>query len=98
MTAIEGLRAAGATVVFDDSILPDGFADTASRVGTTPYIREGTDNFLKTFGPAQYHSAAEYAKAVGSPLPVTIIGGSMAGAPPEGAPEGNISVAQQILE
>ena len=98
MTAIEGLRAAGATVVFDDSILPDSFADTASRVGTTPYIREGTDNFLKTFGPAQYHSAAEYAKAVGSPLPVTIIGGSMAGAPPEGAPEGNISVAQQILE
>jgi amidase len=98
MAAIEGLRAAGATVVFDDSILPDNFADTASRVGTTPYIREGTDNFLKTFGPAQYHSSAEYAKAVGSPLPVTIIGGTAAGAPPEGAPEGNLSVAQQILE
>jgi amidase len=98
MTAIEGLRAAGATVVFDDSILPDSFADVASRVGTTPYIREGTDNFLKTFGPAQYHSSADYAKAVGSPLPVTIIGGTAAGAPPQGAPEGNLSVAQQILE
>jgi Asp-tRNA(Asn)/Glu-tRNA(Gln) amidotransferase A subunit family amidase len=75
MKAIEALRAAGATVVFDDSILPDSFADTVSRVGTLPYIREGTENFLAKFGPAQYHSAEEYEKAVGSPLPATIIGG-----------------------
>src|SRR6202789_895255 len=74
MKAIEGLRAAGATVVFDDSILPDSFAVTVARVGTTPYIREGTDKFLAEYGPAQYHSAAEYEKAVGSPLPETIIG------------------------
>jgi amidase len=74
MKAIEGLRAAGATVVFDDSILPDGFAVTVSRVGTIPYIREGTEKFLAEYGPAQYHSAAEYEKAVGSPLPGTIIG------------------------
>ncbi len=74
MKAIEGLRAAGATVVFDDSILPDSFAVTVSRVGTIPYIREGTEKFLAEYGPAQYHSAAEYEKAVGSPLPGTIIG------------------------
>ena len=74
MKAIEGLRAAGATVVFDDSILPDSFAVIVSRVGTTPYIREGTEKFLAEYGPAQYHSAAEYEKAVGSPLPETIIG------------------------
>jgi Asp-tRNA(Asn)/Glu-tRNA(Gln) amidotransferase A subunit family amidase len=74
MKAIEGLRAAGATVVFDDSILPDSFAVTVARVGTTPYIREGTEKFLAEYGPAQYHSAAEYQKAVGSPLPETIIG------------------------
>src|SRR5271155_3009992 len=41
MKAIEGLREAGATVVFDDSILPDSFAETASRICTLPYIREG---------------------------------------------------------
>jgi Asp-tRNA(Asn)/Glu-tRNA(Gln) amidotransferase A subunit family amidase len=75
MNAIEGLRAAGATIVFDDSILPDSFAKTISRVGTLPYVREGTENFLKNYGPPQYHSAAEYEKAVGSPLPATIIGG-----------------------
>jgi amidase len=75
LKAVDALRAAGATVVFDDSILPDSFAETVSRVGTLPYIREGTENFLAQFGPAQYHSAAEYEKAVGSPLPATIIGG-----------------------
>ena len=74
MKAIEGLKAAGATVVFDDSILPDSFAVTVSRVGTIPYIREGTEKFLAEYGPAQYHSSAEYQKAVGSPLPGTIIG------------------------
>jgi Asp-tRNA(Asn)/Glu-tRNA(Gln) amidotransferase A subunit family amidase len=73
MKAIEGLRAAGATVVFDDSILPDSFAVTVARVGTIPYIREGTEKFLAEYGPAQYHSAEEYEKAVGSPLPGTII-------------------------
>jgi amidase len=74
MKAIEGLRAAGATVVFDDSILPESFAVTVARVGTVPYIREGTEKFLAEYGPAQYHSSAEYEKAVGSPLPPTIIG------------------------
>src|ERR1700731_1686746 len=73
MKALDGLRAAGATVVFDDSILPDSFAVTVARVGTVPYIREGTEKFLAQYGPAQYHSAAEYEKAVGWPLPATII-------------------------
>jgi amidase len=73
MKAIEGLRGAGATVVFDDSILPDSFAVTVARVATIPYIREGTEKFLAEYGPAQYHSAAEYEKVVGSPLPGTII-------------------------
>jgi amidase len=75
MKAIEGLRDAGATVVFDDSILPNSFAETASRVFTLSYIREGTEKFLASYGPAQFHSAEEYKKTVGSPLPETIIGG-----------------------
>jgi Asp-tRNA(Asn)/Glu-tRNA(Gln) amidotransferase A subunit family amidase len=76
LRAIEALKAAGATVVFDDTILPDSFAEIVSRVGTIPYIREGTEGFLAAYGPAQYHSAEEYEKAVGSPLPATIIGGA----------------------
>jgi Asp-tRNA(Asn)/Glu-tRNA(Gln) amidotransferase A subunit family amidase len=61
-------------VVFDDSILPDSFAHAASHIGTQPYVREGTENFLRNFGPAQYHSSTEYLKTVGSPLPATIMG------------------------
>ncbi|HEY6338024.1 MAG TPA: amidase [Candidatus Sulfotelmatobacter sp.] len=76
MKSLDGLRAAGATVVFDDAILPDSFAVTVARVGTFPYVREGTEKFLAEYGPAQYHSADEYQKAVGSRLPATIIGGS----------------------
>jgi amidase len=75
MKAIEGLRAAGATVIFDDSILPDSFAVTVARVGTVPYVREGTEKFLAGYGPPQYHSADEYQRAVESALPATIIGG-----------------------
>jgi amidase len=75
LKALDGMRAAGAEIVFDDAILPDSFPRTASRVGTLPYVREGTESFLKEFGPAQYHSPAEYEKAVGAPLPRTIIGG-----------------------
>ena len=91
LKAVEALRAAGATVVFDDSILPESFAETVSRVGTLPYIREGTENFLANFGPAQYHSAAEYEKAVGSPLPATIIGG---GKPDPRDPRGAVAQAR----
>ena len=94
MKAIEGLRAAGATVVFDDSLLPDAFADNASRVCTFPYIRDGTEAFLKTFGPAEYHSSDEYAKAVGSPLPDTIIGGGIV----EGNPKSDPPLTQRVLE
>jgi amidase len=76
MKALDGLRAAGATVVVDDSILPDSFAETISYVFTFPYIREGTEKFLATYGPAQYRSVEEYQKVVGSPLPATIVDGS----------------------
>jgi amidase len=75
MKAIEGLRAAGATVVFDDAILPESFAEIVSRVGTLPYVKEGTEKFLAEYGPAQYHSAEEYENVVGSPLPDTILNG-----------------------
>jgi len=75
MKALEGLRAAGATVIFDDSILPESFAVTVARVCTLPYVREGTEKFLAEYGPAQYHSADEYQRAVASPLPAAIIGG-----------------------
>jgi amidase len=93
MKAIEGLRVAGATVVFENSILPDSYAKMVNQVRTLPYIREGTESFLKLYGPAEYHSAAEYRKAVGSPLPATIIGGPAAAGQPQ-----TPSLVQAVLE
>jgi amidase len=79
MKSLDGLRAAGAEIVFDDSILPDSFPRIASRIGTLPYVREGTENFLKDFGPAQYHSPEDYKRVIGKSLPATIIGGEVSG-------------------
>jgi Asp-tRNA(Asn)/Glu-tRNA(Gln) amidotransferase A subunit family amidase len=94
MRAIEGLRAAGATVIIDDSILRDSFADVIGGVYTRPYIREGTDTFLRRFGPAEYRSVAEYEKALGSALPPVITG-----AAEQGVDAGRQSAGtQRILE
>jgi len=80
LRAVDELRAAGATVLIDPQILPDSFVIAASHICTLPYIREGTDKFLADFGPAQYHSAAEYEHTVGKALPSVIIGGGKTGA------------------
>jgi amidase len=93
MKAIDELRAAGATVLVDETILPDSFARTATRVATYPYVLEGTDLFLKTFGPEQYRSASEYEKVVGQP-----VGESVIGSEPLNAQFGGITIAQRTLE
>ncbi|MGZ5921767.1 MAG: amidase [Rhizomicrobium sp.] len=74
MKNLDELRAAGATIVMDDSVLPDDFVTVASRIGTYPYVREGMEHFLKDYGPAQYHSIADYMKAVGQPIGANVIG------------------------
>ncbi len=74
MKAVEALRAAGAEVVFDSDILPASFAKLASRVATYAYVQDGTNRFLAAFGPAQYHSAADYLKVAGTPLYPSSIG------------------------
>jgi amidase len=74
MKALDALRNAGAEVVIDNTILSAAFARTASKVATYAYMRDGTDQFLKTFGPAEYRSAADYQKVIGSPLFTSSIG------------------------
>jgi Asp-tRNA(Asn)/Glu-tRNA(Gln) amidotransferase A subunit family amidase len=72
--AVEALRAAGAEVVLDDGLLAADFSRMASRVATYAYMLDGTNRFLAAFGPASYHSAEDYAKAVGAPLFASSIG------------------------
>jgi amidase len=74
MKAVNALEAAGAEVIFGDSVLPTNFARAASRVATYAYMKDGTDRFLATFGPPEYHSAADYLKAVGAPLFTSSVG------------------------
>ena len=93
LKALEELRAAGATVVMDDSVLPDSFATVATRVATYPYVKEGTDLFLKTFGPAQYHSAAEYEAVTGQPLGQPTIGTETLN-----AQFGDVAITQRNIE
>jgi Asp-tRNA(Asn)/Glu-tRNA(Gln) amidotransferase A subunit family amidase len=93
LKALDELRAAGATIVMDDSVLPDSFATMATRVATYPYVKEGTDLFLQTFGPAQYHSAAEYEAVAGQPLGQCIIGTETVN-----AQFGDLTITQRNIE
>jgi Asp-tRNA(Asn)/Glu-tRNA(Gln) amidotransferase A subunit family amidase len=77
MKAVEGLRSAGATVVFDDAILPASFESLTEGINTRPYLREGLERFLREFGPSEYRSTAEYARAVGSPIPLFFASGPL---------------------
>lgn len=74
MKAVDALRAAGAEVIFGDSVLPTAFARSSSRVATYAYMKDGTDQFLSRFGPAEYKSSDAYSKAVGAPLYTSSIG------------------------
>lgn len=93
MKAMDELRALGATVVMDESVLPESFARVAARVGTYPYVREGTDLFLKNFGPSEYHSSTDYERVLGAPLGAAIIGTETTN-----SKFGDLNIKQRILE
>ncbi|WP_245632205.1 amidase [Edaphobacter aggregans] len=85
MKAIEQMRAAGATVIIDKEILPESFFIAVRRMNTQPYRREGVDLFLRDFGPAEYHSVAEYEAATGEAFPAFMVGGVRPGKDSGGA-------------
>jgi amidase len=93
LKAVEALRAQGATVVMDDSVLPESFARMAARISTYAYVREGTDSFLREFGPAEYHSSTDYERVMGAPL-----GPSIIGAEPANNTIGDVTIKQRLVE
>jgi Asp-tRNA(Asn)/Glu-tRNA(Gln) amidotransferase A subunit family amidase len=56
-------------------------------------MRDGTNRFLAAFGPADYHSAADYLKAVGSPLFPSSVG-----AEDTFRNQGGIRIEQRMLD
>ncbi|QMV18666.1 amidase [Granulicella sp. 5B5] len=74
MQTLDQLRAAGATIVIDDNLLPASFLELIRKVDTQPYRKDGADQWLAAFGPAEYHTGAEYEKATGQPMPPVFTG------------------------
>jgi amidase len=93
MKALDELRALGATIVMDDSVLPESFALSAARISTYAYAREGADLFLKNFGPVAYRSSADYERVMGTP-----IGAPMIGTEPTKRQIGDVTITQRLLE
>lgn len=93
LKAVDELRAQGATIVMDDGVLPAAFAATASRIATYPYVRQGTEQFLKEFGSTQFHSVAEYEAVIGQP-----IGAAVTGTQPSSADVGGVHILQRNIE
>ena len=80
LKSVEQMRAAGATVLIDKEILPESFLGIVKRMNTRAYRQEGVDMFLREFGPAEYHSLAEWernveAKTGGAGFPAYMTGG-----------------------
>jgi Asp-tRNA(Asn)/Glu-tRNA(Gln) amidotransferase A subunit family amidase len=93
MRAVEVLRAHGATIVMEGSVLGEGFVQVAARIGTYPYVRQGTDAFLKEFGPSQYTSSADYERVMGTPL-----GDAINGTEQSFSQIGDVLVRQRLLD
>ena len=93
LQAVEELRGLGATVVMDDSVLPESFAHTAQRISTYAYVRQGTDLFLQDFGPTEYRSSSDYEKVMGLPLGAPVIGTE-----PEVMQIGELKITQHRIE
>src|SRR4030095_989161 len=74
MKAIERLRSEGATIVLNDAVLSGNFEALTEAIQTRLYLRDGLERFLQEFGPSQYHSTTEYARTVGSSIPLFFVG------------------------
>lgn len=79
LKAVDKLREAGATVLIDPNILSESFAEVASHICTLPYIKQGTDLFLKNFGTREYHSSEEFKQVTGYRIPATVTGNGATG-------------------
>jgi amidase len=89
MKAIDRLRTAGATVVIDPTLLPNSFMGLIGDINSQPYMREGVENFLRDYGPSEYHSTADYSRVVGMPFPGFFFSAGTAAFQPDPRAESN---------
>ncbi|MDR3512719.1 MAG: amidase [Caulobacteraceae bacterium] len=73
MAAVEQLRAAGATVVIDEQLMPESFDGLAKAIQTRPYRADGVDRFLARYAPARLGSIKRYEQTTGRPYPMDLL-------------------------
>jgi amidase len=98
MKTLDQLRAAGATIVIDDALLPAAFSQQVRKVDTAPYAKDGADQWLAEFGPAEYHSATAYEKATGQALPPVFTGEPRRNANAASGPQSPPPPVQTVLK
>lgn len=74
MKAVEQLRAAGAEVVIDPEFLPQSFEDGNRKINSRLYLKDGADQWIAAWGPAEYRSGEAYTKATGVAWPAVFTG------------------------
>jgi aspartyl-tRNA(Asn)/glutamyl-tRNA(Gln) amidotransferase subunit A len=74
MQAVARLRAAGAEVVIDPELLPQSFIDDNNKIQSRVYTKDGADQWLAAWGPAEYRSGEAYTQATGVAWPTVFTG------------------------
>ena len=87
MKAVEQMRAAGAVVVIDEKLLPLSFYDAIRKIVSRLYLKDGADQWISEFGPAEYRSGEAYTRATGVAWPTVFTGERRPGGVAENAPQ-----------
>ena len=98
MKAVERLRAAGAVVVIDQALLPQSFNDENGKILSRIYLKDGADQWIAAWGPAEYKTGAAYTKATGVAWPAVFTGERRPGGVAATAPQPQAKLEGEAAE
>jgi len=87
MKAVEQMRMAGAVVVIDEKLLPLSFYDAIRKIISRFYLKDGADQWISEFGPAEFPSGEAYTHATAVAWPTVFTGERRPGGVAENAPQ-----------
>ena len=94
MKAVEQMRAAGAVVVIDEKLMPLSFYDAIHKIVSRLYLKDGADQWISEFGPAEYKSGEAYTRATGVAWPAVFTGERRPGGVADDAPQVQMVLAK----
>jgi amidase len=98
MKAVESLRAAGAEVVIDEALLPQSFLEENGRIVSRIFLKDGADQWIAAWGPAEYRTGAAYTNATGVAWPAVFTGERRPGGVAATAPQPQIRFDGEAAE